>query len=146
MAIRAISIVMFALTLSTAKPAVQSRPPDATNHLTLIGCVKRSELGGGGAGAARTEPARYVLVNITLPADANRDAGSELVAENVKMYSLDDSGGQMIAPHVGERVEVTGALVASAKRPEASSNEPPSPPMLKVESLRTIVGGSSCNP
>jgi hypothetical protein len=59
------------------------------------------------------------------------------------MYRLDDSGDPMIAPHVGEKIEVTGTLVAQRN---AAVIAPPVP-MLKVESLRPIAGeSSSCNP
>ena len=144
MGVRAISAVMLAFTWLTTSMA-QTGPAETTNRLTLIGCVKRSEPVAGGAGAATSEQPRFVLVNITLPADANRDAGSELIAETVKMYRLDESGDSTIVRHVGERVEVTGALVASAQRPAARVGEPALPPMLKVDSLRTISGGSGCD-
>ena len=143
MGIQTISIGIFALILSMATPAARTRPPDSVNRLKLIGCVKRSELGA--AGATGQQP-RYVLVNITLPADANREAASALVAENVKIYRLDESNDQLVASHVGERVELTGILVAPAKRSEADASEPAPPPVLKVETLSTISGASSCNP
>src|SRR5437870_4786046 len=142
---RAIAIMMFAVTFPLARPTAQTPPPNSSTRLTVIGCVKRSEpdvAGTTGTTVIGPEQSRYVLVNITLPADANRNGTAEVVAENVKMYRLDDAGDPRIAPHVGEKVEVTGTLVEQTKRSEAAVIVPPAP-MLKVESLRPIAGGSS---
>jgi hypothetical protein len=115
----------------------------------VIGCVKRSApevAGTTGTTGLGSERSGYTLVNITLPADANRNPTAEVVAENVTMYRLDDSGNPMIAPHVGEKVEVTGTLGAQTKGSDATVLAPPAP-LLKVESLRPIAGGSSsCRP
>ena len=89
-----------------------------------------------------TRVVSYTLVNLIAPADTNRTNTAALVAENVKMYRLDDSGDPMIAPHVGDKVEITGSLMTQKKKSDADSLAPPAP-MLKVESLRGIAGDSS---
>src|SRR5438094_4998673 len=108
-----IAIMMFAILISLAGPIAQTPSSDSATRLTVIGCVKRSEpdvAGTTGTTVIGPEQSRYVLVNITLPADANRNGTAEVVAENVKMYRLDDAGDPRIAPHVDEKVEVTGTL------------------------------------
>jgi hypothetical protein len=140
-----IATMMFIVTLSLARPTAQANSSHSPTRLTVIGCVKRSApevAGTTGTTGLGSEQSGYTLVNITLPADANRNPTAEVVAENVTMYRLDDSGNPMIAPHVGEKIEVTGTLVAQTKGSDATVLAPPAP-LLKVESLRPIAGGSS---
>ena len=71
------------------------------------------------------------------------------IAEAVKMYRLDDAADSLLAPHVGDRVEVVGSLAASASVPRGTSgtaesaDEPANrAPILKVESVRTVATAS----
>jgi hypothetical protein len=93
-----------------------------------------------------------VLSNITLAADPATAAApaASAIAEAVKMYRLDDAADSRLAPHVGDRVEVVGALAASASGPRGTSGTTESrdeqamnkAPILKVESVRTIATAS----
>ena len=86
-----------------------------------------------------------------LAADAagNGSAKSNLLAETVTSYRLDDSADAVIAPHVGERVEIAGVVLL--KPPAATGTagtRPPTapstlPPRLRVDSLRTISDSST---
>ena len=97
---------------------------------------------------------QYVLVNITLSGDRATTNGTgtslgALIAQSVNMYRLDDSAGSEIAPHVGERVEVTGALVNEPEAPTGTSgrrdqlNSIAKSPLLKIQSFRTISADSA---
>jgi hypothetical protein len=101
-----------------------------------------------------SDQTRYVLVNITLSGRgaATKDTGASsaaLIAQNVNMYRLDDSAAAEIAPHTGERVEVTGTLVSQPDGPTGTRgriDQSPSvtkSPVLKVQSLRTISADSA---
>src|SRR5437773_9500176 len=127
------------------------------DRLTVIGCIKRSEAdvpSTPGTTAIMSDQTRYVLTNITLSGrDApTKDTGpspAPLIAQNVKMYRLDDSAAGEIAAHVGERVEVTGILVKEPNRPTGTTGRidqtPPvaQSPLLKVQSLKTISADSA---
>jgi hypothetical protein len=145
MRVQIIALTIVAVTISAVQLAAQAPSPNSSTRLTVIGCVKRSQpdvAGTTGTTLIGPDLSRYTLVNIMLPADANRTNTAALVAENVKMYRLDDSGDPMIAPHVGDKVEITGSLMAQKKKSDADALAPPAP-MLKVESLRVIAGDSS---
>jgi hypothetical protein len=97
-----------------------------------------------------------VLAKITLVPDEGRREGvgarstGNLVAQSVNMYRLDDSGNSLIAPHVGDRVQVTGSIVQPRPLPKGTAGqaEPSAAdwiraPMLRVESLQKISSDST---
>jgi hypothetical protein len=74
---------------------------------------------------------------------------SDLLAQAVKAYRLDDSTEAIVAPHVGDRVEVTGSIVPKPspggvrQLPPASPNDVAPAPTLHVESVKTIASNST---
>jgi hypothetical protein len=137
----------------------QTKAADSNVRVTVIGCIQRSEPLAVEAPGTTVIPAgetTYVLRNITLvpPSDRTGDAAAgsigNLVAASVNMYRLDDSADSLIAPHVGERVQVTGAIVQPSARPKgtAGQTEPPTSgsnraPTLRVESLQKTSSDST---
>ena len=95
-----------------------------------------------------------MLSNITLAGEPDRTetgiagAKSELLAQGAKSYRLDDAADALIAPHVGDRVEVTGTVVASGQSPTGTTGairpaDATPAPILRVESLRKISSNST---
>jgi hypothetical protein len=126
-------------------------------RVSVIGCVQRTPA----TAADNTTTAipdgetRYVLSNVTL---AGRDAVSgretrgtpgEVLAESVNVYQLDDSADSMIAPHVGNRVQVSGTVLP---KPAGTAGRTGSPattrgPLLKVEHIEKVSEGpATCLP
>ena len=128
---------------------------NASPRLTVIGCIERSApspVATTGTTALPEGATKYLLSNITLAADpptAGAPAAAA-IAEAVKMYRLDDAADSRLAPHVGDRVEVSGTLTAGAQVPRGTSGRAESAggpaantaPILKVESVRTIAAAS----
>ena len=130
-------------------PLAQSAAAPSDRRVTVIGCVERSEpdvVGTTGTTTLGPDQTRYVLVNITLAADANPTETADAVAASVPAYRLDDSKDPVIAPHVGEKVEVTG-VVQTTTRPNGDAPRVTAPasamPLLKVEKLIPIAGPSA---
>jgi hypothetical protein len=127
-------------------------------RITVIGCVRRSEhtpVETVGTTITPADETRYMLSNITLVPSDDRAATpgtkstAALVAESVTAYQLDDSADSLIVPHVGDRVQVTGAVVPAPRSPTGTTGRTESPtveairaPMLRVESLRKISSDS----
>jgi len=97
-----------------------------------------------------------VLSNITLVPEDGRTgetgntSSGQLIAQAVKMYRLDDSADSLIAPHVGDRVRVTGTVGATPRSSTGNTGPKESPaivetgtPTLQVESLQKISSESS---
>ncbi len=138
---------------------VQSPNSAGSARLTLIGCVQRSEPATAdqvGTTTVREGETKYVLANITLAGDNARTATPDAAAtanaaaESVNMYRLDDAADSLIAPHVGDRVEVTATVVKSPASPtgtsgtlERSAPVRPTAPLLHVESIRKISSDSA---
>jgi len=155
--VRALLYVVLALVTLVASMSMASNPQQADERFTVIGCVKRSAAeipSAPGTTAIMSDQTRYVLVNITLSGRgaATKDTGASpaaLITQNVNMYRLDDSAAAEIAPHTGERVEVTGTLVSEPDKPTGTKgrvDQSPSvtkSPLLKVQSLRTISADSA---
>lgn len=127
-------------------------------RITVIGCVLRSQPPPGAVGNTVTPvgETKYVLSNITLvPPDSHTSTASAgstatVLTEAVKMYRLDDSAGFPIAPHVGDRVQVTAVLVPTPPSPTGTAGRPEGPrveatraPMLRVESMQKISSDST---
>jgi hypothetical protein len=137
----------------------QTKPGASEIRVTVIGCVQRSQPATAETLGTTVIPAgatKYVLSNITLvPEDARTataGAGSigSLLAESVTMYRLDDAANSLIAPHVGDRVQVTGTVVQTSPSPRGTSGRTDVPtieeiraPTLSVESLRKISSDST---
>ena len=136
----------------------QSKPPTSDARITVIGCVQRTESSSATVGTTVIPEGatRYVLSNITLAGEPDRTetgiagAKSELLAQGAKSYRLDDAADALIAPHVGDRVEVTGTVFTKSRTPIGTSGTtPPSSaesnaaPTLHVESLRKISSNST---
>ena len=126
----------------------QTQAAGAALRVTVIGCVQRSQPAGGDKTGTTVIPAgetKYMLSNITLVPDG----GADVVAENVKMYRLDDAGNARIAPHVGKRVRVDGTIVPPSASPRGTTGQAAPPteasraPMLRVNSLQTISSSSA---
>jgi hypothetical protein len=65
-----------------------------------------------------------------------------LLKARTNLYRLDDRGNPLVAPHVGERVEVTGTIVnqqpsqIGTTGPVKPDSPAPAGPMLLVESVQ----------
>jgi hypothetical protein len=137
----------------------QAKAADSDVRVTVIGCVQRSQplaVEAPGTTVILAGETKYVLGNITLVPPSDRRgaaaAGSigNLVAASVNMYRLDDSADSLIAPHVGERVQVTGTIVQPSARPKGTAGQTESPttesnraPTLRVESLQKTSSDST---
>ena len=124
-------------------------------QITVIGCVRRSEPAAPETVGTTIIPegdTRYVRSNITLvPKNGRSGDGftANPVAEAVNMYRLDDSANSLIAPHVGDRVQITGTIVQWPSPATGTSHQPTRPtteatraPMLRVNSLQKISSDS----
>jgi len=128
--------------------------PPASHRITVIGCIQRSEppTASSGATVVSANETHYLLTNITLAEipSALTDRGA-LISENVNRYRLEDSADGIIAPHVGDRVEVTGTVVALPDSSVGTTMKASDAlreihaPLLKVQSVRTISGSSACS-
>lgn len=133
----------------TAQPPANGDPV----RVSVIGCVQatRSATDSTGTTAIPADETKYVLSNITLvPPDRPGGASpADAVEQSVRMYRLDDAGASMIAPHVGDRVQVTGTLVQRPASPTGTSGRvEPTPgaivaPTLRVESMQKVSSGSA---
>ena len=138
--------------------SAQNKADTSGVRVTVIGCVQRSEPPvpeAVGKTVIAGDETKYLLSNITLvPDDRAASSGNtstgNLVAQAVKMYRLDDSADSLIAPHVGDRVRVTGMVVATPPSPrdKAGRTESPTvsgarPPTLRVESMQKISSDSA---
>jgi len=133
----------------------QNKPVDSTLRVTVIGCIHRSvpaPTGTAGTAVPPEHETKYVLSDITLAAepDSAPTGTGELVRQAVKSYRLDDAAAALIAPHVGNRVEVIGTIVTGDRssngaglRPEPPTPETVGAPLLRVETLRTISQSST---
>jgi hypothetical protein len=155
--VRAPLYIVLGLITIVASMSMAGNPQRTDERFTVIGCIKRSAAdipSTPGTTTIMSDQTRYVLVNITLSGRgaATKDTGASsaaLITQNVNMYRLDDSAAAEIAPHTGERVEVTGTLVSEPDRPTGTRgriDQSPSvtkSPLLKVQSLRTISADSA---
>ena len=150
------------LALCTRAPALnaQRQPAGADVRITVIGCVQRSAPSPAETVGTTAIPAgetRYVLSNITMAGEKDRPTATtpttgDLLKATANLYRLDDRANPLIAPHVGERVEVTGTVVNQPPSPIGTTGtikqDAPVPPgpMLLVESLRRVSSDSpSCS-
>ena len=149
---------LFSITLIACVAAAQATRAQTTQigsdlRVTVVGCIQRTQPGGGDVPATTVVPAgqtKYVLSNITLVHDTKDPAPVEatIVAQAVKMYRLDDASDSLIAAHVGERVQASGTVVApppagTAGRSDRQSGAAPQAPLLRVDTLKTIARDSS---
>jgi hypothetical protein len=126
-------------------------------RVSVIGCVQRT----AATAADNTTTVvpdgetRYLLANVTL---AERDAVSgrttrgtpgEVIAESVNVYRLDDAADGIIAPHVGDRVQVSGTVVPqpAGTSGRKGNRATASGPLLKVEHIEKVSEGpATCLP
>ena len=102
----------------------QQQPSRADVRVSVIGCIQRSEPSPAETVGTTAIPAgetRYVLSNITMAAEKDRPTAAtptagDLLKATTNLYRLDDRANSLIAPHVGDRVAVTGTVM----------NQPPS--------------------
>lgn len=133
----------------TAQPSANGAPV----RVSVIGCVQatRSATESAGTTAIPAGETRYVLSNITLvpPDRASGGSPADAVEQAVKLYRLDDAAASVIAPHVGDRVQVTGAIVERPASPTGTRGRvEPTPgavvaPTLRVESLQKVSSDSA---
>jgi hypothetical protein len=153
-------VLCLGLAFSSARTEIVDAQKKATGSdvpITVIGCIRRSQPPFAATVGTTIIPeggTKYVLSNITLAGKSDRGgsvgAKSDLLAQAVKSYRLDDSADSLIAPHVGDRVEVTGTVVTSSPSPTGTTGitEPglAQSPLLRVQSLRKIASNStSCS-
>jgi len=138
---------------ATAQNTTASASTTTTDHLSVhvIGCVQRTPATAADntTTVVPDGETRYVLSNVTLAAhDAlgggDRHTAGDVLAEAVNLYRLDDAADSMIAPHVGDRVEVSGTV---APQPAGTSGRTAlnaaKGPLLKVEHIERVSEGST---
>jgi hypothetical protein len=128
--------------------AAQSRPADtaakpsntAPAAITVTGCLERAREAEtpttGVAGARRTPPAAFVLIN-GASASTVQDSGGGVT------YILD--GGSGLAEKVGRRVEVKGTPVRAATTSAPSTSAGRTPPQEQHEA-GAVTGGTPGGP
>jgi len=141
---------------STDTSADAATATDAV-HVSVIGCVQRTPATAAD-NTTTIVPAgetRYVLSNITLAAHdavsgrATSGTPGEIVAETVNRYRLDDAADSMIAPHVGDRVQVSGTVIPepAGTAGRIGGKATPAGPVLKVEHIEKVSeGAATCRP
>ena len=144
------------LTMSLALAAVcaiganaQERSPNTTNRttpgtITVTGCVDRADQhSGAGTIGTTVDSLSFVLTHASRDgkAAASRPApaAAATTAETGSTYRLDGAVATL-NPHVGHKVQVTGALEASATGTSGSADpaSAASAPRLKVESVKML--------
>jgi hypothetical protein len=152
--VAAVGLVVCTLALPLS---AQRERAGADVRITVIGCVQRSEPSPAETVGTTAIPAgetRYVLSNITMAAEKDRPAATtptsgDLLKATTNLYRLDDRANPLIAPHVGERVEVRGTVVNQPPSPIGTTgpikrdSPVPSGPMLLVESVQRVSFDSS---
>jgi hypothetical protein len=137
--------------------SAQRERAGADVRITVIGCVQRSEPSPAETVGTTAIPAgetRYVLSNITMAGEKDRPTtttptSGDLLKATANLYRLDDRGNPLIAPHVGERVQVTGTIVNQPPAPIGTTgpikpdSHVPAGPLLLVESLQRMSPESS---
>src|SRR5438874_392348 len=98
MTVQLVSMLTFSLALSMFQAPVPTLSKGA-HRVTVIGCVKRSGPDSAATGTTILLPGqtRYVLVNVTLAANADQTATAELIAERVPLYRLAASADPTVA-------------------------------------------------
>ena len=152
---RILSALGFFAAATLIAPVVAAQPPVNGDpvRISVIGCVQatRSATDTTATTAIPADETKYVLSNITLVPPDRPSGGSpaDAVEQSVKMYRLDDAGDSLIAPHVGDRVQVTGTVVQRPASPRGTSGRiEPTPgaviaPTLRVESLQKVSSDSA---
>jgi len=156
------AVAALALTALSSVPArsnttdLQTAASLQPHRISIIGCVRRSEPLPGttvGTTAIPEGQTRYVLTDITLTdvtaGSASEATQSQVLSQAVTSYRLDDSADSVIAPHVGDRVRVTGMLGGGPSSPAGTTgrvDEKPATtmPTLRVESLAKLPADSGC--
>jgi hypothetical protein len=152
----ALSLALAFSAVRTEAAGVQAKATDQDARVSVIGCVRRAEPAPGatvGVTAVPEGETEYVLANITLAEEPGHTGttapNSELLAQAVKIYRLDDSAKAVIAPHVGDRVAITGVIVTISSSPRGTTGTTAPAagssvaPTLRVESLRKISSSST---
>jgi hypothetical protein len=125
-------------------------------RVSVIGCVQRTAptTADNTTTVVADGETRYELAKVTL---ADRDAATgrqtrgtpgEVIAESVNVYRLDDSADGIIAPHVGDRVQISGTVIPqpAGTSGRKGSRATASGPLLKVEHIEKLPEGSTCLP
>jgi len=112
--------------------------------MTVTGCVERADqIIPGGTPSNTVDSLTFVLIDPTgTAADAGRGAvgtgGTMPSAKTPRIYLLDGEISQL-NPHVGHKVEMTGALAAAVPAgPKSDSVSAANAPTLKVEKIKMV--------
>jgi hypothetical protein len=132
-----------AIGLHAQTPAGTQSQAAGAGKITLTGCVERADqMTPSGTAATTVDSLSFVLINATKgTADAQAETVGTSGAKNaprMSMYRLDAEVSKL-NPHVGHKVEVTGALDAAAASGPVS--DPPAAehaPKLKVETVKML--------
>src|SRR5262249_17352247 len=115
---------------------------------TIVGCIARSQsavAGTTGTTAIDADSTRYILDRVSLSADPAQTTTADVLAQRISLYQLDDRDAPKVAPHVGDKVEVTGTVTAPPRRSTpAKPGDPVPAPILKIENLRTLGAADAC--
>jgi hypothetical protein len=139
------AFVMATTLAVTAQTPSSSQPPSSQSlakTMTITGCLQRAQPAPGGTSAAAgTMQPKFVLTNISPSssgaAGTSGTSGSSMTASE---YRLDFDEAKL-TPHVGHKVEITGAVVPMSSTPPPAASAPSSTsnaPTLKVDNVKMI--------
>jgi len=135
-------------TADPARPAESSAASPGKKIATITGCVQRLDKAGGGSGAAgipaptdstATAITAMVLVKAkTSPAGTSGSTAAGASAATAGSYRLEGTESAL-APHVGQRVEITGTVVDAA---DSAAPGAARIPTLRVDTVKML--SSTC--
>jgi hypothetical protein len=139
------AFVMATLAVMAQTPS-SSQPPSSQSlakTMTMTGCLQRAQPAPGGTStAAGSMQPKFVLTSISPSssgaAGTSGTSGSSMTASE---YRLDYDEAKL-TPHVGHKVEITGAVVPMSSTPPPSaasaSTSSSNAPTLKVDNVKMI--------
>ena len=135
--VMATTLAVMAQTPSSSQP-----PSSQSSSKTITGCLQRAQPAPGGTStAAGSMQPKFVLTSISPSssgaAGTSGTSGSSMTASE---YRLDFDEAKL-TPHVGHKVEITGAVVPMSSTPPPAASAPSSTsnaPTLKVDNVKMI--------
>jgi hypothetical protein len=127
-----------------AQTPPSSQPPSSqslTKTVTVTGCLQRAQPAPGGTStAAGSMQPKFVLTSISPSSSGAAGTSGTSGSATASEYRLDYDEAKL-TPHVGHKVEITGAVVPMSSTPPPSASAPTSSsnaPTLKVDNVKMI--------
>jgi hypothetical protein len=114
--------------------AGQEKGSKTSDKITIAGCIERADQMAAEATVGTTlDSLSFVLINVPAPTGTSGKSGDS--ASTVKGYRLDGTV-DMLNPHVGHKVEITGRVDEPGITNGVAS--PVNGPKVKVESIKML--------